>query len=229
MIEKVLRVVRPVALWWSRVFYRIRFEGVENVPASGAVILTPNHVSYPDPIWVTIPVRRRIYYMAWDALFRIPVFSSLVRFFGAFPVRIEGHDRCAIRETLDHIAAGHILMIFPEGGRTTTGKLLGFKPGAFRIALLTGTPVVPVTIDGGHEVWPPSRLLPRLRGRVTITYHPPIRVERVPDDVDNAELKRRARQVAGEARAAVASSLDPSLVPDGLLEHAEELSAKSRE
>jgi 1-acyl-sn-glycerol-3-phosphate acyltransferase len=113
-------------------------------------------------------------------------------------------------------------MIFPEGGRTTTGKLLGFKPGAFRLALLTGTPVVPVTINGAHEVWPPGRLLPRATGRIRVIFHPAIPVPRVPADVENAELKRLARQLSGQARHAVASALDPALRPDFLPDHGAE-------
>lgn len=214
----IRRAVRPFALWWSRRFYDIEFEGLEHIPPTGAAIVTPNHVSYPDPIWITIPFERRIYYMAWDALFKIPVFASLIRVFGAFPVRIEGPDRCAIREALDHLAAGRVLMIFPEGGRTTTGRLLGFKPGAFRLALLTGTPVLPVTIDGAYDVWPPSRVLPKLRGKIRVTYHPLIPVERVPEGIDNAELKHRAREIAGLARHSVASSLGADHLPDGFVE-----------
>src|SRR5262245_2167327 len=106
-----IRIVRPIARWWARAAYRLEFEGVENVPKTGAVILTPNHVSYLDPIWISVPIGRRIYYMAWDALFRVPVFSSILRAFGAFPVRIEGHDKSAHREALEHLEAGHALMI----------------------------------------------------------------------------------------------------------------------
>jgi 1-acyl-sn-glycerol-3-phosphate acyltransferase len=224
-MDYLIRVLRPVAQWWSHLFYRIEFEGVEHIPTVGSVVFTPNHVSYPDPIWISIPIKRRVFYMAWNALFRIPVFAAVLRFLGAFPVRIEGHDKCAIREALEHLAAGHALMIFPEGGRTTTGKLLGFKPGAFRLALLTGTPVVPVSINGAHEVWPVGRLLPRMTGRIRVIFHPPIPVPRVADDIENAELKRMARQLAGQARHAVASALDPSLRPDYLQDHGAELAA----
>lgn len=232
MMRLVVESLRPVARVVSRLFWKIEFEGVENVPCEGAVILTPNHASYPDPIWLTIPIRRPVRYMAWDALFRVPVFSAILRAFGAFPVRIEGHDRRSIREALEQIEAGRLLVIFPEGGRTTTGRLLGFKPGAFRLALLTGTPVLPVTIDGAYEVWPPSRKLPRLSGRIKITYHPPIAVARVPADIDNAELKRRAREIAGRARHAVATALDASHLPETFSEHAEDhlgLSPSQRE
>jgi 1-acyl-sn-glycerol-3-phosphate acyltransferase len=216
MFDYIVRILRPIALWLSRILYKIEFAGVEHIPHAGPVIFTPNHVSYPDPIWISIPIERRVYYMAWDALFRIPAVAAFLRFFGAFPVRLEGHDRCAYREALEHLAAGHALMIFPEGGRTVTGELLAFKAGAFRLALLTGARVVPVAISGAHDVWPPGRFLPHLRGRIRVVFRPPIEVERAPDTAEPGEIKRRAREIAAEARASVALALDPAARPDEL-------------
>jgi len=63
------------------------------------------------------------------------------------------------------------VMIFPEGARSLDGRVGRFKPGAFRLAVSLGAPVLPVTIVGGHASWPPGRPLPR-PGRMTITYHP---------------------------------------------------------
>jgi 1-acyl-sn-glycerol-3-phosphate acyltransferase len=211
MSDLLIRVTRPVARAWGRACYRLEFEGVENVPTTGPVIFTPNHVTYLDPIWISVPVQRRIYYMAWDAVFRIPVFASILRVFGAFPVRIEGHDKSAMREARCHLAAGRALMVFPEGGRTTTGKLMPFKAGAYRLALFAGAPIVPVTIDGAHEIWPVDALLPRPFGRVRITFHPPIPVAAA-EGCDMADLRHRARKLADAARAAVASALPPSRV-----------------
>jgi 1-acyl-sn-glycerol-3-phosphate acyltransferase len=188
----------------------MEFEGVERVPATGPIIFTPNHVTYLDPIWVSVPIGRRIHYMAWDAIFRVPVFSSVLRTFGAFPVRIEGHDKSAMREARCQLAAGRALMVFPEGGRTTTGKLMPFKAGAFRLALFAGASIVPVTIDGAHEIWPVGQLLPRPFGRIRIVYHEPIPVD--PVDGDMADLRHRARALADAARGAVASALPPSRV-----------------
>ena len=213
MSEWMIRVLRPVASRWTRACYGMEFVGVERVPAEGPIILTPNHVTYLDPIWVTVPIQRRIWYMAWDAIFRIPVFSTVVRTFGAFPVRIEGHDRGAMREARQHLAAGRALMIFPEGGRTTTGRVMPFKAGAFRLALMTGASIVPVTIDGAEHVWPVGRLLPTARGKIRITYHDPIPVEACGGELDLNELRRRARELADAAHDAVASGLDPSIAP----------------
>ncbi|HVG18742.1 MAG TPA: lysophospholipid acyltransferase family protein, partial [Blastocatellia bacterium] len=173
--------------------FKIEFHGVENVPPEGACLITPNHISYGDPIWITIPIYRRVYYMAWDKPFEIPVLGSLMRAFGAFPVSLESVDASAQRNALDVLRNGRALVMFPEGGRTHTGKLMPFKMGAFRFALTYGVPIIPVTIKGAEKIWPVGRIFPR-PGKLVITYHPAIQVERVPEDIGRTELKERARE-----------------------------------
>jgi 1-acyl-sn-glycerol-3-phosphate acyltransferase len=205
----VIELLRPVAWLLSRLLFKIRFYGVENVPKEGACILTPNHESFADPIWITIPIRRRVRYMAWERFFQIPLLGFVMRTFGAFPVKLETTDTAAQREAIELIKQGGLLVIFPEGGRTRTGKLMPFKAGAFRLALAHGVPIVPVTINGGYKIWSIHRLLPR-PGRLTITYHPPIAVEKFSESAGRIEMKEQARELARQTRTVVASTLDPA-------------------
>lgn len=208
----VIVILKPLVWAVCRLLFRIKFHGVDNIPAEGPCIIAPNHVTYFDPIWVTIPLRRRIYFMAWDKPFEIPGIGFLMRAFGAFPLNLETIDPSALREALDHLRRGHMLGLFPEGGRSKTGRVEQFKMGAFRLALTEGVPIVPVSVNGSQRIWPVERLLPR-PGKLTITYHPPIRVDRVPDSLSKRELKRRSRIVAGETRKIIASGLDPAFAP----------------
>ena len=195
-------------------WFRAEFHGAENIPAEGACIITPNHISYGDPIWITIPVYRRVYYMAWDKPFEIPVLGFIMRAFGAFPVSLESTaDASAQRSALEVLGKGRALVIFPEGGRTRTGKLMPFKMGAFRLALTHGIPIVPVSIKGAEKIWPIGRTFPR-PGKLVITYHPPIQVERVSEGISRLELKEQARQLARKTHDTVASALDPSSLPE---------------
>ena len=99
-------------------------------------------------------------------------------------------------------------MIFPEGERTVTGRVERFKLGAFRLASALRVPVLPVTIAGGHEAWPPGRVLPR-RGRISITYHPPLE----PDPA--LEPRQAATALAQRARAVIAASLGETATAPG--------------
>jgi 1-acyl-sn-glycerol-3-phosphate acyltransferase len=196
----VLDVFRPAVYLACRAYFGLRLRGVEHIPLEGPLLITPNHQTYADPALVTIPVRRPVYYMAWGALFRVPVLSSLIRRLRAFPVDLNSADPLAVREAVRLLRAGEALMIFPEGKRSPDGSLLQFKPGAFRLAVRWAVDVLPVTIAGGSESWPPRRAFPR-PGRITITYHPVLRGDPA------RSPKAAARDLADRARAAIAGAL----------------------
>ena len=200
MRTPVIDAIRPVLLLSARMYFRVRFVGLEHIPPDGPVIIAPNHVTFADPPLVSLPIRRRIHYMAWDALFRVPVFSNVIRRLRAFPVDIDAADARATREAVRLLDDGAAVMIFPEAGRSPDGRLGRFKLGAFRLACSRGVPVLPVTIVGGHESWPPGRTLPR-PGRLTIVYHA-LAAPPTGDDVRSA-----ARLLADSVRDAIASAL----------------------
>ena len=93
-------------------------------------------------------------------------------------------------------------MIFPEAGRSPDGSLQRFRPGAFRLACALKIPVLPVTILGGHEAWPPGRILPR-PGRLTIIYHP------VVEPPATADPREAAQTLSRRVRVAILASLPP--------------------
>jgi 1-acyl-sn-glycerol-3-phosphate acyltransferase len=185
------------------IYFRIEFHGADRVPREGPVIIAPNHASFADPIWVSIPIPRRLRYMTWDRMMRIPLLGQLMRAFGSFPVNVEAGDRAALRFSLVHLQSGGALMIFPEGGRTRTGKLCPFKPGVIRLALDTGAPIVPVTIVGGYEAYSPHQTFPR-PGKLKIYYHDPIRLA---PPAGRAELKEYMREQAVRVQRIVAGKL----------------------
>ena len=202
----ILDVIRPAVRLGARAYFGTRFEGVHNIPPDGPLIIAPNHVTFADPPLVTIPIHRPVFYMAWDKLFEVPGLAWLIRRLRAFPVDIEAADSRATREAVRLLDADEAVMIFPEGGRSPDGRLQRFKTGAFRLACSRGVPILPVTIVGGHESWPPGRLLPR-PGRLTIIYHPPLK------PAPGGDVKGAARALAREVRDVVASALPRSQRP----------------
>lgn len=207
MRTPVLNVFRPVVWLSARAYWGIRFEGIEHIPAQGPLLVTPNHVTFADPPLVSIPIRRAVHYMAWDRLFQIPGLSWLIRRLRAFPVDIDSADPRATRAAVRLLDAGQVVMIFPEAGRSLDGRLQRFKLGAFRLACARSVPVLPVTILGGHESWPPGRVLPR-PGRLTIIYHQVVAPPR-----EAGDLRHAARELADRVREAVASRLPAAVEP----------------
>jgi 1-acyl-sn-glycerol-3-phosphate acyltransferase len=166
----ILDLFRPSFHALCRLYFGLELRGVEHIPATGAVIIAANHETYADPALVTIPIRRPVYYMAWKRLFAIPGLGWWIRRLRAFPVDIEARDSRATREMIRLLKSDEAVMIFPEGERSRDGHVAAFKPGAFRLAASLSVPILPVTITGGHDAWPPGQTFPR-PGRVSITYH----------------------------------------------------------
>jgi 1-acyl-sn-glycerol-3-phosphate acyltransferase len=166
----VFQFSRRLVGLFSRLYFRIEFEGADRAPKEGAMILAPNHVSYCDPFWVSIPLKRPLQYMTWEKITRLPLLGRLSMAYGAFPVKIEKGDRAALRHSLEQLKRGGGLVIFPEGGRTHTGRLMPFKAGVIRLALETNAPIVPVTIIGGYRAFSPHHIFPRPY-KVKVIYH----------------------------------------------------------
>jgi len=197
----VLDAFRPLVRAVSRLYFGLELRGVEHIPVHGPLVVVPNHQTFADPVLVTIPIRRRVYYMAWRRLFQVPVLGRLIRLLRAFPVELDARDPSAVREARRRLVdEDAVVMIFPEGGRSKDGTLGRFHLGAFRLAASLGVPALPVTIAGGHESWPPGRRLPR-RGRITITYHPPLSID------TDADPRAAAQDLAERARTVIASAL----------------------
>ena len=207
MRTPVLDTLRPFVRFGARIYWRIQLEGVQHIPSTGPLIIAPNHVTYADPVLVWIPLRLTVHFMAWSALFDVRGLSWLIRRLRAFPIQLESADPRSIREAVRLLRSERAVMIFPEGGRSVDGRLQPFQPGAFRLACSLKVPVLPVTILGGHDSWPPGRALPR-PGKLRIVYHPVI----PPPQEPNSRVA--ARILARRVREAIASSLPPPLRPE---------------
>jgi 1-acyl-sn-glycerol-3-phosphate acyltransferase len=191
-----LEMIRPVVGGLSRVFWKIEFRGVENIPADGGVIIAANHQTYLDPFWLSLKIKRPTRYLAWSAAFKWPVVGPCLTWFGAWPLALEGSDPAPIRRSIQWLRGGGAVVIFPEGGRSTsTGELERFKAGAVRLALEANVPILPVTIKGGHRIWPRGRRFPRT-GKVVITYHPLYHAEQSPTEETRAAAKRESERLA---------------------------------
>lgn len=132
---------------------RLRVEGAENIPETGALIVASNHKSYWDPPLVGISFRHRlVHFMAKSELFANPVFGWVIRRLGAFPVHRGRVDRQSIKTALTVLRQGEVLGIFPEGTRIRREGLGRFHSGMASMALLSGTPVLPVAVLRSMEL-----------------------------------------------------------------------------
>src|SRR3989338_4704218 len=110
-------VSRFICLLISKFFFRIGWQGRENIPKKGGFIIASNHVSYLDPVMVGIASPRKLNYMARHDLFLNPVFSRWLFSVGAFPVKRKTEDISALKEAIKRVKEGRGLLLFPEGER----------------------------------------------------------------------------------------------------------------
>jgi 1-acyl-sn-glycerol-3-phosphate acyltransferase len=172
----MLKLLSTIVHAFFRVFFTLEYAGEQNVPERGPVVIAGNHPSYLDPILIGLVLPRRVYFMAWDKLFTVPVLGAVIRHFGAFPVRLGTRDPNAFAAALEVLESGRALGIFPEAGRSKAGVMNPLKTGAVRLAIAANAPIIPVTITGAYDAWPSSRLVPFPR-KITVKYHRPISLD----------------------------------------------------
>ncbi|MDR1514781.1 MAG: 1-acyl-sn-glycerol-3-phosphate acyltransferase [Synergistaceae bacterium] len=205
--------------WFARMFFRLYFliyhrvsvrglASLEKFIASrgGPVVLASNHASYLDPPAIGMAFPGKMRFVAWDGLFKVPFFSSMLRALGAVPVSQENKRSAAglLLQVIGFIEDGFNVLIFPEGSRSPDGKLLPLEGGVALVALKTNVPIAPVWISGSWDAFPIHLTLPRPR-KVTITFGAPI----IPSEIaPEAPEKERRRLLLEALRASLENLRD---------------------
>jgi 1-acyl-sn-glycerol-3-phosphate acyltransferase len=181
MVRRDSPVVDRMIRLWSRLFLTlgpITFERPDSshIDTSSQYVFVANHLSNFDiPVmFLSVPVPIR--YLAKKEVYRIPVVAQAMNAIGIIKTDRQagvGSHTLINQGVAAAKARGHSLIIFPEGTRSRDGKLGGFKKGAFRIAIANGLPVVPVSIRGTFEVWPPDAKM-FFPGHAEVVVHEPI-------------------------------------------------------
>ncbi|MTI79335.1 MAG: 1-acyl-sn-glycerol-3-phosphate acyltransferase [Firmicutes bacterium] len=160
----IMRMVLAVLRRWEVI-------GLQNAPQKDGFIIVSNHTSYWDPVAVGCAFNKPVHYMAKAELFKIPIFTSLIKGLKSFPVNRKKMDRSAIRYAIELLNDGQALGIFPEGTRSATGELQKAELGTAMLAFKSGVPVVPVGIHGAKGMLGKLKLvvgkpipLPELKG-----------------------------------------------------------------
>lgn len=130
------------------IFGRWKVYGKENVPKEGPLLVICNHLHIADPPIVATFLPRKCVFMAKDELFQHGWSRFWVKNFGAFPVKRDTVDRESLRQAEYWLTQGFCVIMFPEGGRSRSRKLMEALPGAALLASRLGVPVLPVGLTG---------------------------------------------------------------------------------
>ena len=162
------------------------WQGRENIPSSGPVIVASNHVSYVDALVLThflFKNGRAPRFLGKEAVFRVPIIGKIIAGSGQIPVLRESDAASdALQHALAFLRAGHCVGVYPEGTLTRDENLwpMVAKTGIARLALISHAPVIPCAQWGDHELLPRygKKLVFWRRTKITIIAGAPVDLSR---------------------------------------------------
>jgi len=197
-VDKKGRAQHWIARIWARcgvwaALSRLKVEGAENLHKCPVAVFAPNHTSYMDipVIFAALPFQFRI--LAKKGLWQWPFIGWYLKRSGQMPIDIENpHATLAsLGGAVKALRGGMPLVVFPEGGRTTTGALKPFLSGAAYMAIRAQVPLVPIVLKGVFDLLPihTHHFYP---GTLTVQVGVPIETKGM-SVRQNAELTERLR------------------------------------
>ncbi len=156
-----------------KTLFRYQFEGIENIPKSGKVILAGNHTGHLDPLILQMAAKRNFWFITGPAAFKVPVIKHLLKWFNVLPLTF-GQGLTALENGVTKLKAGEAVIIFPEGKLTPDGELCKFHRGVAIMAKEANCPIIPFAIKGGFEAWNKHRKNPKLFTKIIIQFGQPI-------------------------------------------------------
>ncbi|GLQ93388.1 MFS transporter [Dyella acidisoli] len=186
--------------------YRIRVDGMRNLPEEGPALLVCNHVSFMDPLILMANLRRPARFVMYYKIFNVPLLHFVFKTAKAIPIAGQKEDPAVLQRALDEVDAaladGEVVCIFPEGGLTKDGNIAPFRSGVDKILARRPVPVVPMALRGlWGSVWSRrdsmlgrARLPRRFRARVELV----VDAARPPEEVSAGVLEARVQELRGD-------------------------------
>ena len=199
----VYNFMRALLRIFSSVWFDLKVYGKENVPKTGGVLLVANHQSFLDPAVLGVQLQRKASFLAKSELFENPIFGWGIRRCNAFPVRQGEGDVGAVKETIRRLQEGHMLTVFPEGGRSPDGKLQPILNGASLVVRKAEVPIVPVVIEGSFKAWSKDMKIWQ-RHPIRVMFGKPAVVHHMKAKEITAFIDQQLHELLAELRAKIA-------------------------
>jgi 1-acyl-sn-glycerol-3-phosphate acyltransferase len=199
-------VLRFIVWILSHTIYRVRTQGLRNIPDEGPVLLVCNHVSYMDAMVIAGAVRRPVRFVMDYHIFKTPILGGIFRLAKTIPIgsrnKVPEIYDTAFERIDEVLRAGHVVCIFPEGGLTSDGEVAQFRSGVDTILERCPVPVVPMALRG---LWgsffsrcggPALQHFPgRFWSRIELLAETPI----APEQANAAMLEEKVKQMLTDA------------------------------
>lgn len=200
------RVVAGLLTGLAWLLFRPTVIGRENIPLQGPVLIAPIHRSNVDFAFTLFMSPRKVFFMAKDSIFGVPLLGPLVRHLGAFPVRRGAADRESMTLAEAVLRRGNALVLFPEGTRKEGLSVEPLHDGAMFVAARTGATVVPVGIGGSERAMPLGARIPR-PAKICIVIGAPISPPRSDGRVARSAVSAKSEELRQALEAVYHQSL----------------------
>lgn len=175
---------------------RVTVHGLGHIDPDRAYVFAPNHQSHLDILALLAHLPGRVRFAAKTSLWRHPVVGAVLDTLGMVPVDRD-RPESAIKAMARASGVAESIVVFPEGTRSRSGRLLPFKKGAFVLAIRTGMPIVPITFVGTRRLMPKGSRMAVLAGPVEMHVHEPIPTAELDYDDRDALAARVRHAIAG--------------------------------
>lgn len=150
-------VIAGINLWVRKIF------GLDNIPKEEGCILVANHTSYCDFLMISAFMKKWIYFLATRKLSYHPLMKYFMHYNEIIYIDRDNPGVGYLKKVIDILKQGNILVFFPEGTRSITGKIQKPKLGFVKLAIVAKVPIVPVGFKGTFEILPKHKKVPRLK------------------------------------------------------------------
>ena len=199
-------VIRLIIWLLTRTLYRVKLQGLEQIPDDGPCVLVCNHVSYVDALLLAGAIRRPVRFVMFKPIYDMPVLNYIFRTGKTIPIDSKTRNpeiyTRAFERVKEELDSGEVVCIFPEGKLTSDGEIDEFKNGIEKIIASNPVPVIPMALQGlwgsvfshkdGKALTKPPR---RFWSRVSLVVGAPVPA----DQVRAADLRERVQALRGDA------------------------------
>lgn len=149
---KLYRFLRPIINVLFKLVFKPAYEGLENIPIDGRVILAGTHTNLLDCLFLISSTKRSIHFLAKNELWQGPkkiIFSNM----GLIPVNRKAKDHNALKMAIEYLNDNKLIGIFPEGTTEKKRGMLPFKMGVIKMAKETNSKIIPFAITGSYRLF----------------------------------------------------------------------------
>lgn len=195
----IFRFCRMLCWLVAKIYFRFEALQIDNIPKEGGILLTPNHVSFLDPPLSGIGLKRPTHFFARNTLMKNFLLTWFFKKLNCIAVNRDQLDTKTFRKAVKLVQSGEILVMFPEGTRSSTGELQPGQQGIGMIAHHAGVKVVPCYIDGARNALPRGTQFPKPQ-KIRVIYGKPLDFTHFPIQTKREAYAAIANQIMEEIK-----------------------------